>query len=258
MKKILILFLLASTFIIGCNDIEENNAGVLMVRLTDSPAEYEEVLIDVQELWINVTDDDSGWTQLPLLVQGQIDLLQLTNGNDTLLSEESIPAGRISQMRMVLGENNQLKKEGEYYDLETPSAQQSGLKFNIHTTLEEGVTYEMVLDFDAAQSIVEQGDGKYSLKPVIKVFTEATSGSIVGTVSPEGVKSVVNAISSSNEISSTYPDEVSGDFVIRGLDSGTYKIEIEPEEGYASVEKENINVALGGATDIGVINLTAN
>lgn len=258
MKKTIILLLFTSALIIGCNEIEENDSGIFMVRLCDSPAEYEEILIDVQELLINVADDDSGWTELPLLVKGQIDLLQFTNGNDTLLSEESLPPGKISQMRMVLGDNNQLKKNGEYYDLETPSAQQSGLKFNIHAILEEGVTYEMWIDFDASQSIVEKGNGKYSLKPVIKVFTEATSGSIIGTVAPAAVKSIVNAISSQNDTTATYPDEISGDFVIRGLDAGTYKIELEPEEGYSSVEKENVPVGIGKSTDIGVINLTAN
>ncbi len=258
MKKLVIPFLFTIALFIGCNDIEENNSGVLMVRLTDSPAAYEEVLIDVQELLINVADDDTGWTELPLFVKGQIDLLKLTNGNDTLLSEESLTPGRISQMRMVLGDNNQLKKGGEYFYLETPSAEQSGLKFNIHTTMEEGVTYEMWIDFDASKSIVEKGNGTYSLKPVIKTFTEATSGSITGTVSPTDVKSVVYAISSNNEITSTYPDAISGDFVLRGLSAGTYKIEVEPEDGFASVEKENINVVVGKSTDIGVINLLAN
>lgn len=255
MKKLMIPFLFAIAVFIGCNGIEENNSGVLMVRLIDSPAEYEEVLIDVQELLLNVADDDSGWTELPLLVKGQIDLLQLTNGNDTLLSEESLPPGRISQMRMVLGDNNQLKMGGEYYDLETPSAQQSGLKFNIHTTIEEGVTYEMWIDFDASKSIVEKGNGTYSLKPVIKTFTEATSGSIIGTISPAEVKSVVYAISSSNDTTSTYPDSESGDFLLRGLDAGTYKIEVEPEDGYSSVEKENVSVEIGKSIDIGVLNL---
>jgi hypothetical protein len=34
------------------------------------------------------------------------------------------------------------------------------------------------------KSIVETGNGKYILKPVIKIYTEALSGSIQGVVQP--------------------------------------------------------------------------
>ena len=60
--------------------------------------------------------------------------------------------------------------------LTTPSAQHSGLKLNVHAELTEGITYKILLDFDAARSIVKTGSGAYNLKPVIRTITEATSG----------------------------------------------------------------------------------
>ena len=247
--KIKLLFIhLVILLFIGCSDDNQSGEGTLVVRLTDSPEEYEEVLIDVQELLINVADDDEGWTPLPLQVTGQIDLLELANGNDTILTEENLPPGKISQMRMILGNNNQLKKEGEYYDLSTPSAQQSGLKFNIHATLEPGITYEMWIDFDVARSIVRKGNGKYSLKPTIKVFTEATSGAIKGVVSPVEARPLIQAISSTDDTTSTFADEISGEFLIRGLEVGTYELEFEPVEGYQDKNIEGIDVSTGNVT----------
>ena len=174
MKKILFLVILATVIIQGCNNHDVDGTGTLSVRLTDAPAEYEKVLIDLQELRINVSGDDEegGWQTLELDTIGQIDLLMLTDGNDILLTEEELPIGNIAQMRMILGSNNQIVVNGETHELATPSAEQSGLKFNIHANIEEGQTYRMWIDFDAEKSIVEKGNGTYSLKPTITVFTE--------------------------------------------------------------------------------------
>ena len=43
--------------------------------------------------------------------------------------------------------------------LTTPSAQHSGLKLNVHAELTEGITYKILLDFDAVRSVVKTGSG---------------------------------------------------------------------------------------------------
>lgn len=260
MKKILIVVALVATLFTACNELDKGELdgdGKLVIHLTDAPADYEEILIDLQELWINVADDDSGWTQLPLEVTGQIDLLELANGNDTILFDDDYPSGKISQMRMKLGENNEIKVDGEYHDLKTPSAQQSGLKFNIHTTLEPGIEYEMWIDFDAARSIVAKGNGQYSLKPTIKVFTEQSGGSIKGVASPVDAKPLVLAISATNDTTSTIADETTGEFLIRGLEAGSYKVDFEPTSGYSKVEMEDVDVSVGVVTDLGTVTFTS-
>lgn len=176
MKKILVIFIAFSALLISCSDDNNDNRfGTLSVSLTDAPGEYEAVLIDLQGLQINASNDSSdinGWQELTLDTIGQIDLLTLTEGNSILLTEDEIPVGRINQMRMILGSNNQIALDGDTLDLETPSAQQSGLKFNIHADIAEGETFEMTLDFDAEKSVINKGNGSYSLKPVISVITE--------------------------------------------------------------------------------------
>ena len=172
MKRIIFFTIVAILIFNGCN--KDKGTGTLMVHLTDAPAAYDAVLVDVQGLKINVsgTDDEGGWQVLTLKESGQIDLLKLTDGNSIWLAEEELPVGTISQMRMILGTNNKIIINGKTLDLDTPSAQQSGLKFNIHATIEEGKTYQLYIDFDAEKSVVDKGNGTYSLKPVITVKTE--------------------------------------------------------------------------------------
>jgi len=242
----------------GCSKSEDKSAK-LSIRLTDAPADYEEVLIDVQDVRINVAsvDDESGWQSLSDVNEGVYNLLDFTNGADTLLAEQVLPGGTISQMRLVLGTNNEVKIGDRYYPLQTPSAQQSGLKFNIQATLVEGVTYKLWIDFDAGRSIVAKGNGTYSLKPVIRTFTEATSGAIKGVISPVEAKAYVMAISTANDTIGTYTDETTGAFLLRGVEEGSYRVEFDPIDGFVDKELENVQVELGSTTDLGQIELEA-
>ena len=178
MKKILLLTFITTLFTIGCKEIDEsaknNGKGTLYVHLTDAPAEYTSVLVDVQKLLIKISEDDleDGWQEMVLDTIGQINLLDYTDGNSILLTEEELPVGQIAQMRMILGPNNEIVVDGDTLALKTPSAEQSGLKFKINATIEEGKTYVLFLDFDAEKSVVSKGNGTYSLKPVITVKTE--------------------------------------------------------------------------------------
>src|SRR6478609_3768227 len=77
----------------------------LEVRLTDNPnLSLSAVWVDVREIQIKM--EDSGSIVLAGSRPGMYDLMQLTNGRDTLLSNALIPPGRISQIRLVLGTNN--------------------------------------------------------------------------------------------------------------------------------------------------------
>lgn len=262
MKKFMFLALMiASMFFVGCDDDDDDGGsgtGTLSVRLTDAPADYDEVWIDVTGIEIHLSGDESdgnGWQSLPLATSGKLNLLDLNNGKDTLLVEVSLDVGTISQMRMALGDSNKVMVDGVYHDLETPSAQQSGLKFNIHATLEEGVIYKMWIDFDAGQSIVEKGNGTYSLKPTIRVFTEADSGAIEGEVLPAEANTYVKAfVLGMTDTLSTYADELTGKFLIPGVPEGTYEIIFTPEVGTPK-DTSNVQVTIGEVTDIGTVDL---
>jgi len=251
MKKILILMMAVALF--ACE--ESRKDAKLQLFLTDAPCAYEEVLIDIQDVKINISseDDEGGWRSLNDINTGIYNLLDFTNGLDTLLGEHIMPAGTISQIRLVLGDNNQVKIDGDYYDLDTPSAQQSGLKLNVHADMEEGITYRMWLDFDAGRSIVEKGNGGYALKPVIRTFTEATSGAIKGVVTPVDAKPYVMAITTALDTFGTYADTITGNFLVRGLDEGSYKVVLQPKEEYTEVSLEDVVVELGVITELDTV-----
>ena len=86
----------------------------------------------------------------------------------------------------------------------------------MHADSVEGVTYTITLDFDAARSVVKQGNGSYSLKPVIRALSEATSGAIKGAITPFESQPAVFAIIGSDTVATAYTDEF-GKFLIRGF-----------------------------------------
>ena len=244
-------FLLLSIFWLACS--EDNQTAKLEVRLTDAPGDYEEVNIDIQSVEINSSDGNSGWTTLDV-ESGVYNILELTNGLDTLLATAELPAGQISQIRLILGNNNSVKVNGETKPLSTPSAQQSGLKLNLNATLVEGITYTITLDFDAARSIVAKGNGTYSLKPVIRAIETSTSGAIKGIVTPLEAAPAVFAIVGTDTVATAYTDDA-GKFMLRSLPAGSYTVSFDPKTGYIPQQKENVSVTLGNVTDLGSVTI---
>jgi hypothetical protein len=247
-------------------DLENNSdttmkAGHAKVNfyLIDAPADYDEVWIDVLSVEVlmkgDQEDNGSAWINLPYESNEQkINLLSLTGGNSEYLGELEIPAGEISQIRLILGEDNYLVQGGNRLDLKTPSAQQSGLKLKVDKPLNEGIAYDLVIDFDASRSIVKAGNsGQYILKPVLRVIAEE-SATIEGTVLPlEAGPVTVSAVIDQDSVG-TFADD-SGKFVIRGLKAGNYKLIFTPNEGFQEQIREDITTELGEVNNIGLVEL---
>lgn len=145
------------------------NFNVYLKSSENSRSGYEEVNIDIQRVSIHTTTDSTettGWFDLEVNA-GIYDLMDFM-ANDTLLAFDSlIQVQTVSQIRLILGENNTIVDEGETYDLSTPSAQTSGLKIQVHADLQPNTNYIILLDFDPERSVIKTGNGTYKLKPVI-------------------------------------------------------------------------------------------
>jgi hypothetical protein len=224
----------------------------LSVYLTDDPGEYDQVNLDIQGMEVHYTDDtDDKWYTLKNFHNGVYDILRFTNGKDTLLANDRVSAKHINQIRLILGDNNTVVVDGTTYPLETPSGQESGVKLNVDATLTEGIKYEIWTDFDAQKSIVVTGNNKYILKPVVRVYTKAITGSISGVVLPVASKAWVYAVSGDDTIASTRPDAVSGAFLINGLNAGQYRVLIDGNNGFEDAKREGVEVTTGNVTDVG-------
>ncbi len=230
---------------------KESSTSTVQIRLTDAPGDFQEVNIDVQGVEVNSTSGNDGWTVLSAN-KGIYNLLKLTNGLDVLLGQVDLPAGKLSQVRLILGPNNTVKISGVIIALNTPSAQQSGLKLKVNADLKAGVLYKLLLDFDASRSIVSTGSGKYNLKPVIRVVAEAQNGAIKGAISPLDSSPSIYAIIGSDTLSTTYPD-ATGAFLLQGLGTGSYTVSFQPKGVYIPLKKQNVSVTVGSVTDIGTV-----
>jgi hypothetical protein len=263
MKKIaFVLTGILSILVWACSKNSTADAGgtaSMKVYLVDGPAAYDRVYLDIQSVQVKATTDasENNWQTLNIGRAGIYNLLDFKNGIDTLLGSVTLPVGTISQLRVILGPNNSVVIGGVSYPLTTPSAQQSGLKLAINATLVAGVDYKIWIDFDAARSIVQTGSGSYILKPVIRTFTEATSGGIKGFALPTAAKGWVFAIqNTADTISSTPADASTGTFLLRGLPAASYKVSFHATAGsYRDTTLSNVTVINGTVTDVGAITL---
>ncbi|MBN4085161.1 DUF4382 domain-containing protein [Flavobacteriaceae bacterium AH-315-B10] len=254
-------------FIQSCsNNGSTDNTARVQLKLVDAPGDYLEVNIEIIDIQYNSSDSEDGWMSFtsesgyPI----NVDLTELIAGNSLLLTDQIIPSGMLKQIRLVLSDNNTLKIEGEdgLIQLDTPSAQQSGLKLNLNAELESGFTYTFILDWNVQESVVQAGNsGMYNLKPVIKVTAEVNSGSISGKVI-EIIEEVETAIENVTVMAYTTNDvlvtnsltDIDGNFLIQGLEVGSYIIKIA-RDGYQDYESSEIVVTVGNVVDAGTIEL---
>ncbi|MGK7392804.1 MAG: DUF4382 domain-containing protein [Candidatus Cyclobacteriaceae bacterium M2_1C_046] len=253
MKKLLGLFFASIVLLTACND-EETGVKQFNIRLTDAPGDYDAVYIDLQGVQVHAEteDGDESWIDLNTNT-GIYNLLDLTNGVDTLIVNDQAVVGEVSQIRLILGENNSVVIDGVEHDLKTPSAQQSGLKLNVHESLLDGITYNILLDFNAAQSVVKAGaSGMYILKPVIRTIVEAENGAIEGVVLPTEITPAVMAIQNGDTLT-TYANE-DGYYKIIAVPGGTWDVVFQ-EDGYQTETVEDIEVIIGQITRLDTVNL---
>lgn len=253
-KSFILVFAALGLLFTGCSK-EDQETAQLSFLLVDAPGDFQEVNVEVVGLEVII---DGETIQVDVEPQSY-NLLELTGGISALLGDGQFPAGQLSQIRLILGDNNDVVLEGEEgegsvsHELKTPSAQQSGLKLNVHYDLEAGVAYEFILDFNVEKSIVAlPNDMGYILKPVIRTTTVAESGAISGTVLATEESVMVTASSDANSTDddiSAYTDE-NGAFLLFGVPAGTYEVTVS-----GNVVADNVVVVTGERTDLGEISL---
>ncbi len=257
----ILAFMLSVFAFVSCqksSDTGSDGPARLQVRLTDNPnLNLSQVWVDVKE--IQIAMGDTGMITLAGSRPGIYNLLALTNGRDTLLSDAEIPAGRISQIRLVLGTNNYaITNTGQRVELTTPSAQQSGLKVQVNQTITGGILYRLILDFDAAKSVIQAGNsGKYILKPVLRIISFVPSGgNVKGVVLPNSVRTAIYAIKGTDTIATTYSDTtMKGAYWFNDIAGGTYNFSYVPQDTIHRTAQRSVTVTLGQTTTVDTVRL---
>ncbi len=246
------ILLLAVIGFAACSDDNGNDTegtARMSVKMVDDPGDYDAVYVDVQDVVVKYNGNESE-VSIGEINTGVYNLLELTGGVSAELADAEIAAGTVSQIRLVLGDDNSIVVDGETYALATPSGQQSGLKIQLNETLSDGISYEFILDFDVEESIVVNGNGSYTLKPVIRASAAAETGAISGLVLPAGMQTLITARSGSTVISSYTNAE--GAFKLSGVPEGTYELTLEADSALnlPPVVIPNVQVEIGAVTTI--------
>jgi len=206
-KHFVILFLLVFViFISGCINIlptlEDDSIapgkGRLKIYLTDSSEKYKvngsenyiAVNINISKIQVHLAgedgEDEGEWIWV-LDEWAKYDLIKLKDAFE-LISDRELDQGKYIQLRLFVIEPTvsvEIEKTGEdsklieiedvvpfvTFDVEIPSADQTGIKLIHPFEVIEGETAELTIDFDAEKSIVKTDKGEYKLKPVIKIIT---------------------------------------------------------------------------------------
>jgi hypothetical protein len=231
MKKLLLLFCITGLLALVLTGCEKDATGLepgmarLNVYMTDAAALYDSVNITFSQVSAHI---DSQWIN----VVGEpvtVDLLKWTNGNKLLIGSEEVPAGKYTQVRIII-DDAEIGVKGDVHPLKVPSGAQTGLKLGPQFMIEEGSVYELVIDFDVSRSIVVNGPKKepkgYKLKPHLRMVATAVAGSISGIVTNPKDLPIAYAIQEEDTSTSSLVDTTTGYFMLGFLPEGNYTVSI--------------------------------
>jgi len=150
--------------------------GTLAVALVDAPSpDVKGIVVTVDS--VTAHSDQAGWVTV---AQGPITVdLLLLQDVAMKLGEISLPAGTVSEIRLILADGPQyvVLADGSHASLKTPSGQQSGEKLQGPFTVSACERHTVTIDFDGKNSIAYHQTGgpdpEWILRPVIRVKTEA-------------------------------------------------------------------------------------
>ncbi|MCG3172252.1 MAG: hypothetical protein GMKNLPBB_00398 [Myxococcota bacterium] len=190
---------------VGCSD-SAGGEGTLRVQLTDAPlaGDISKVNVSLKEIkvhWVPAKDasadaaaeddageaasDKGGWITVaagPI----DVDLMTIRNGVTKLLGEQKRGAGKVTQIRLIVDKASLEMTGGKTMDMEIPSADKTGIKIVGNFEIKAGVVTELVLDFDAEESVSATGNGQYRMKPTIKIKSVNYIGEDGGTAASTG------------------------------------------------------------------------
>jgi hypothetical protein len=234
------------------------------VYLTDHQTPiFDSVFIDLQKLEVKLEDDtltNGGWVSLNIR-PGIYNILRFRNGIDTLFATGNLPNARVQKIRLTLGTQNSVMKNGQQFPLKVKDEDRTVIanldNRNFDITSSGQVLFW--IDFDAGNSIQVDNSGSgnnngYRLKSHIKIFSRSNSGRIEGKVLPFAADAIVKAVIGS-DTATAVPDDDNGEYKIVGLNAGTYKLIIDGQNGYNDTTINNVIVRNREDTHISVITL---
>jgi Domain of unknown function (DUF4382) len=288
LSGLLLMFLYSCQKEASDNTIPEGQQRI-RIRMSDGPVNYDAVNVDIQRVEVLVApdscrnrsneddDDDRGgrgggdchydndhddddysclvWDTLDIR-PGIYNLLDLSNGADTLLASGITVAGQIKKIRLTLGTQNSVVIDSVQYPLRLWN------NYNRITINVRGEDIEEIrpgdlqiwLDFDAGRSIVRIHNNQFVLKSFLRIWLPPQTAAIKGKILPDRADAVVSIIASGDTLVA-FPNS-DGRFKIRGLRGSTADVYINATaNGYRDTTLTGVAIQTGRETDIGTIQL---
>lgn len=247
------MLLLGMALLTGCGG--QSPQGTVRLMLTDNPIDA--LAINVSISRVDVIREDEGI--FTVVDQPQtFELLSLA-GAETLLGETGVSPGHYEQIRLIVSEATITTPEGTF-PLEIASGEQTGIKLVCDFDVLQDEIVVLLLDFDVAHSVHQQGNGKYLMTPVTHVIPENVAGKVIGVLDPAearaGATITLSDPATGDPVASAYPKEEDGSFV-SVVREGAYDLKAEAA-GYDPVTKTGVVVTAEQTTDVGTITLTPN
>jgi hypothetical protein len=234
------------------------------IYLTDHQTPvFDSIFVDIRKLEVRVQDDSipgDHWVNIGIRA-GVYNILRFRNGLDTLFGTGGLPNARLKEIRLTLGTQNSVMKDGVisalrlHDDDRTVRAQLDDNSFEISPTGD----VLFWIDFDASRSIQVDNSGSgnnngYRLRSHISIFTRSHSGSIEGRVLPVAADAIVMAVRGT-DTTMAVPNDDRGEFKIVGLTAGSYKIIVDGQLPYQDTIINNVIVVNREDTHLPTITL---
>jgi hypothetical protein len=257
----------------GSSDTTASNTGTVALSLTDAPtddANIKGVYVTFDALRYQYADSNDSWQDVDLNESRTINLLDLQDGNTTLLNTVNLPAGEISHVRFVIDTEECYVDliVGGIQPLEVPSGDQTGFKAIGGFTIPAGGTVNVTADFDVRKSVTVTGNANvnttYKLRPTIKIIDNVEVGEINGTMTLDanGSTVIIYAYESgnwdTNESNNDFPnavlstDATDGTYILPWLTTGDYELVVTAADSNGIFEKilgyVNASVTAGQTT----------
>jgi hypothetical protein len=284
----LLLAIITTTF--SCQKEKDINQQIpegqqrISIRLSDNPVSFDAVNVDIQGVEVmvvpdscrkNNSDDDDDdrnchydrrgdrgrdhdcavWDTLDIR-PGVYNLLDLSNGVDTLLATGLTIAGKIKKIRLTLGSDNSVIVDSVSYPL-TLWNDYDRVTINVRGEDVDQITpadLQLWLDFDAGRSIVKVRNNRFVLKPFLRIWLPPQTASIKGKILPDDADAVVSAVSDGDTLIAI--PHHNGWFKIRGLRGATADVFINATaNGYKDTTITAVPLEKGKEADIGTIEL---
>jgi len=275
MKKVKLFFgIILGLLIIfskGCQDVENDQLGHLVVKITDAPFPIDmisDAMVSITKVEIRVKSEgeDEEYPFITVLEEAmEFNLLELRNGVTADLLDMDIPAGSYDLIRLYVDEASLSVKDQETYSVKVPSGSQTGIKIFIEPALNVagGLTTEVLLDFNVDKSFVLKGNAStqagikgFNFKPVIRAVNNTTSGVVEGVVIDADsllLQDVSVWIEQDTVITTAYTD-LEGYYAIPGIPAGFYSLSAT-KEGFDTITYSDVEIVEGNLT---VQNFTLN